>query len=149
MRTIVITAGLALVLAGCGGGGGDREAVAELFKRLQTAQADNNPRAACEVVFVVQEPWEQAPSARVPEVETGVESPAACQAAFEAGQAAREKQVESLHTTVESVAFDGDTAVARVRSEVTRTDGSTFANVYERDLVRRNGDWRIRISPEG
>ena len=50
---------------------------------------------------------------------------------------------------MQSVDFEGDTAVAHVRSEVVRADGSTFDNEYERDLVRRDGDWRIRISPEG
>ncbi len=145
---------VAALLSACGGE--DRAGVDRVFDRLAEVQRTGDAVAACEEVYLVQESHAAAEDdeeeEREREREEGGEpgeSPEECRAAFQAAAATRRDQVQSLRSTVQSVTFDGDTAVAKVQSEVTRADGSTFINIYERDLVRRDGDWRIRISPEG
>lgn len=135
MRSVALVIVAGLLLAGCGGG--DEEAVKTVFQRLDAAQARGDAETACEKVFLV-----------AAEEEAG-ESPEACRAAFAAAAATRRAQVRELRTSVRTVKVEGDEARATLRSEVTRADGSRFTNEYQRELVRRDGRWRIRISPEG
>lgn len=152
-------------LVGCGGNAeqADEHAISGVFARLDQAQRRGDAELACDKVFLVQEAFE----ARTREKDKGGdeaereerereagdgeagESPEACRRAFRTGQATRRKQVRALRTKLETVKVDGETATATVRATVTRTDGSSFSNVAERDLVRHDGHWRIRISPEG
>ena len=151
MWSVVRTIPLALILPllGCGSGG-ERQSVTGVFRRLDDAQRRGDAREACEKVFLVREEGREAEEEEEGEDEgESGESPEACRAAFTAGQRAREAQVRSLSSKVESVHVDGDRATAKVRSRVVRADGSSFTNVYTRDLVRQDGQWRIRISPEG
>ena len=137
-----------LGLTACGSGD-DRSQVSALFDRLDRAQSDNDADTACEKVFLVAEEGRSEDEEEGEKEQEGEESPDACRRAFSAAASARRAQVKRLRTTVKSVRVDGDEATATVRSQVTRADGSTFSNVYTRDLVRRDGKWRIRISPEG
>lgn len=140
----VVAVGSMLILASCGGRDDDAAAIRAVFARLDAAQRRNDAEQACEKVFLVAE----ANRSKGESGEEG-EEPGACRDAFASAAVTRSSQVRRLHTTVESVAVDGSRATAELRSEVTRTDGSTFINTYTRDLVRRDGAWRIRISPEG
>ena len=143
---------LALLVAGCGDRTGppqgpDEAAIRRLFTKLDRVQAAGDARTACEEVFTVQERTERG-------TETGgegegEESPEACRAAFERSLASSRRQVRELRTEVQGVEVRGDEAVVRLRASVVRTDGSSFENVYARELVRGDEGWRIRISPEG
>lgn len=146
MRCVVVFLVSLLALAGCGGAS-DEQAVRALFDRLDEAQVSGDAEAACDQVFLVAEAGREE-GEEEGEGE-GEESPDACRAAFAAAASTRKAQVKSLRTTVKSVDVEGDEARATVRSQVVRADGSRFENVYTRDLVRRDGGWRIRISPEG
>lgn len=152
MRSFVLAALIGMLLAGCGGDD-DTASVRSLFARLDAAQERGDAEAACERVFLVAEEGRTEPEAEEEEGEEGEreagESPEACRAAFRAQSSTRAAQVRRLRTTVTSVEVHGEEAIAKVRSEVTRADGSRFTNVYQRDLVRRDSGWRIRISPEG
>lgn len=150
MRNASILLATGALVAGCGGTG-DEAAVRAVFERLDGIQQRGDAEAACEQVFLVAEAGREESEAereREGRGEAG-ESPEACRTAFATAASTRRAQVRDLRTTVQSVRVEGDEAAATLRSRVTRADGTTFTNVYTRDLVRHDGSWRIRISPEG
>lgn len=150
MRGIALLVTLAASPAVAACGEDDATAVRAVFARLDAAQRRGDAEQACERIFVVAEAGRAESESESEEGEGEAdESPEACRAAFAAAADTRSAQVRRLRTTVKSVELEGDEATATVRSEVTRTDGSTFTNTYTRDLVRHDGRWRIRISPEG
>lgn len=147
MRSIALVSACAGLLLAAGHDDDQAAQVRSVFARLDDAQRTGDADMACKDVFLVAEAGRPDPG-KEGRGESG-ESPTACRAAFERATSARAAQVDGLRTTVQSVRIKGDAATATVRSEVTRTDGSRFGNTYTRDLVRRDGAWRIRISPEG
>lgn len=113
-----------------------------MLTRFDRAQRDGDAALACSRLVTVEERGGAAP-----EEKDAAGEGAGCPRAFAQGLAAR-RALRSVRQEVKAVAVHGDTATARVDVRVVRADGSVLRQLATRRLARRDGSWRIVLSPE-
>lgn len=140
------------LLAGCGGGrdaSPERAAIRATLARFDRAQAGGDAKGTCHGLVAVEEqgrievPGEHERDAG--EEATGAAG--ACERALAVASASR-RALKDVQVEVRSVAVDGDRATARLRTRLTRSDGSRLDQPAVRRLVRVDGRWRILITGE-
>ena len=143
MRSIVALCLIMAALAGCGGGGDDREQISRLMGELRQVQDSGDAEKACEEVYVVRE------RDRPQEEEGGKEEEVGegCREAFE--QAAEARDVSDLRAKLVRVDVDGEEGTAVLHTTATRSDGSELDRDVPYDVVKTEEGWRVRIAGEG
>lgn len=158
MRVPVAVALLAgVALAACGE---SRQAeVRDTLSRFAKARQSGDTAKVCEQLVVVLDARERAlelkrASGRRSEGEQsggepaqGDVRPGECEAALRSALAAQ-KALRSYHQEVQDVRIEGEHAVARVRVDAVRDDGSRLRRTVGYDLLERGGRWRVVLSPE-